>query len=81
MNFKITKNFQGGQGIYYAILPKNKQVRKGCWEYVLNDWGEGTDGGHGYGYRITAKRTSKVPKESNILGFNANYLEDLTVKK
>lgn len=60
--YKITKHFQGGQGIYYALMSNKKQMKKGYWDYQLQDWGEGTNGGHNYGYRIHVNQVKNIPK-------------------
>ena len=75
--YKVIKNFQGGQGIYYAEISTKKVIRKGCWDYQLEEWGENTAGGHGYGYRMDAKKCKrpKVISKRSRLHFNKYYLE------
>lgn len=74
--YKITKNYQGGQGIYYAVLPEGKVPQEGSFKPQLEDWGEATNGGHNYGYRIKMRRVKNIPKDSKILLFNKWLLED-----
>lgn len=76
--FKITKYFQGGEGIYYAEMSDKKIMRKGCWEYQLEEWGEGTSGGHNYGYRMYSSRCKRPKKIGrwHRLRFNKYYLEN-----
>ena len=75
--YKITKSFQGGQGVYYAELPKNKKIKKDYWRNQLERWGETTDGGHSYGYQMSIKpcKRPKVIKNRFRLRFYAFYLE------
>lgn len=81
--YRIKKSFQGGLDIYYACMPVGKRIiRKGgvssYWEAQLEEWGEHTNGGHCYGYRITAKSIGNrlpVHKRWQILKFNKYYLE------
>lgn len=77
--YRITKSFQGGQGIYFAEMSTNKTLRKGCWDYQLKEWGERTNGGHNYGYRIDAKKCKRPKKISrwSKLQFNKDYLEKI----
>jgi hypothetical protein len=75
--FKITKHFQGGQSTYYAEMSDKKTMRKGCWQYQLEQWGECTNGGHNYGYRIDSNRCKRPKRISKRLKlrFNKYYLE------
>ena len=82
--YKITKHFQGGQSTFYASLSINKRVKRGQWEAQLEHWGEGTSGGHNYGYRMYAKpcNSKKCPKPinpkfTNKLSFSDHYIEDI----
>ena len=77
MIYKIDKHFQGGCGLYYAKHSLKKRVRKGCWDYQLEEWGERTSGGHGYGYRIYSRRVKNIPKGARLLKFNKYYLENV----
>lgn len=82
--FKIVKNFQGGQGIYYATLPKGKTLRKTAERYQLERWGECTNGGHCYGYTIKVTAVKGKPKgltEHNTLEFYSGYLDDIKKSK
>jgi len=80
--YKIKKNFQGGMNFYYASMPKGYKIKKGCWDYQLEEWGKLTSGGHNYGYNITATKIKQPPKKYkiykffNILKFNMDYLEE-----
>ena len=75
--YKVTKSFQGGQGVYYAELPKNKKIKTDSWRDQLESWGEITNGGHSYGYTINAKhcKRPKVIKNRFRLKFYTYYLE------
>ena len=76
--FKITKHFKGGFNIHYASMPQRKQMKRKCWQYQLEEWGEAIDGGHNYGYRIAATRSKGIPKDrgkrAQRLEFNEYYL-------
>jgi len=76
--YKITKYFKGGFNICYAGMSDRKQMKRNCWEYQLEEFGEATDGGHNYGYRITAVRVKSIPRgkgrKYKRLGFNEEYL-------
>lgn len=73
--YKVAKHFQGGGTTYYALMSKVKKMKKGCWEYQLEEWGDNTAGGHGYGYRIKANYVRSMPVGSKVLEFNKWYLE------
>ena len=76
--YKITKQFQGGADIYFATLPKSLKVKHGYWQHQLDEWGERTNGGHCYGWRIKVSRTSKYPKVEKIhIPFNPNHKIEL----
>ena len=76
--FCIEKFFKGGSTVYYAKMRSDQRMKHGCWEAQLEEWGEGTDGGHCYGYRIYLKaRLKKCPmgtKSYRWLKFNPYYL-------
>jgi hypothetical protein len=55
-------------------------MRRGCWQYQLQDWGENTPGGHNYGYTINIWPIKGLPKRKPKWGFkflrvDANYLK------
>jgi hypothetical protein len=60
--YKIVKSFQGGYNVYFSKMSPLKKLKKDCWQYQLEEWGEHTNGGHAYGYNITAKRIRKIPE-------------------
>ena len=62
MKFKLTKHFKGGGKEFYIDVPK-------VTEELLEEIGENTGGGHAYGYRITAKKVDKIPKDGKILEY------------
>lgn len=74
--YKITKHFQGGNGIYYAEMPSGKTMPKVHWGNQLEKWGEDTMGGRGYGYRIKAEKVKTVEKGARWLPFCPDYLVD-----
>lgn len=73
--FRIVKTFRGGRNIYYALLPKNKRVKRGMWNSQLDEWGEGTNGGHESGWTIKVTQVKRIPKESDRLAFNMDFVE------
>ena len=73
--FQIQKSFRGGRTTYYALLPKDKNIRKSAWDYQFEEWGEGTSGGHEDGYSINAKEVEEIPEKAPRLYFNEDYLE------
>jgi hypothetical protein len=80
--YKIRKEFQGGCGLYYANLPAGKKVIN--WHDQLERWGEFTDGGHCYGYRMYADiyrgKSSLKNKGMVELMFAEEYLETVAKK-
>lgn len=75
--FEIKKSFQGGFGIYYAKLPEKWKVKKDCWDKQLEAWGDCSNGGWNYGWRIKARRIKKAPKftRRNTFEFDKRLLE------
>jgi hypothetical protein len=59
---KITKHFQGGQKVYFAILPNAMKLTKGGWRRQLELWGETTPGGFSGGYEISVSRVKRRPR-------------------
>ena len=81
-HFKITKSYQGGEGIYFASMPSKCIITKDTWQSQLEEWGERTNGGHNYGYHIDATPIKKLPKgEKKFLSFNVYYLKGLSDKE
>lgn len=64
--YRIKKSFQGGCVIYFAKMSPLKKLKKGCWESQLQEWGEGTNGGHAYGYHITATKSKRIPELKRV---------------
>jgi len=73
--FRVVKTFRGGRNIYYALLPKNKRMKRGMWEEQMQEWGEGTNGGHESGWHIQARRVRRMPEGSPRLVFNMNFVQ------
>jgi hypothetical protein len=76
-SFKITKYFQGGRSEYYAKMSVNSRMGHGNWTHQLEEWGEGTSGGHNYGYQIKVSRVKSIPRKTSShrkLMFNKDYL-------
>ena len=75
--FEIAKSFRGGCTKYYAKMPNGRQMGRDKWRYQLEEWGEVTDGGSNYGYRISAKRIKQIPRNTpkyRRLEFESSYL-------
>lgn len=62
--WKLTKTFQGGDNYCY-IASLKKEFTDKEWEFICEDVGEGTDGGHSYGYQIEWKKVRR-PKEKEL---------------
>lgn len=65
--YEITKHYRNAAEKYYIEIYKSKLT-----EFVLEQIGEHTEGGHHYGYKITSKKIRKLPKGaklfSNVVG-------------
>ena len=82
--YKIQKFFRGGSSIYYASMPQRNQMKRGCWKYQLEEWGEGTNGGFNYGYQVKVNQVKSIPRKINKfrkLSFNPYYLVKAAKKK
>lgn len=78
--FKITKNFQGGCSVWYAILKSGFELTKSNWNNQFEDWGESTDGGHSYGYSIKAETVESLPTTIHKkLTFSKNYITPIVL--
>ncbi len=73
--FKVIKYMQGISTTYYAEMPESKRMKWGGWHKQLETWGETTNGGYNYGYRIKATRVKKIPPKCRRLYF---YEQNLT---
>ena len=49
---KITKHYQGGSNSTYMLVEPDKISTKERQEELMEQWGENSDGGHAYGYRV-----------------------------
>ena len=75
MNYEIKKYFKGGSNIYYAC--KNKKMKRNCWQYQVQEWGEQTVGGRCGGYTIKVKRVPSIPEnlpKNRYLMFAKDYI-------
>lgn len=72
--YRIETRFQGGISIYYAKLYAAKTLSKEEWDMQLSDWGESTNGGHSYGYKIKATRVKSAPITACWLHFSPGLL-------
>ncbi len=63
---KLIKYFQGGSHVDYKYVEKSEIETNDQQQELMEDWGENTDGGHNYGYRVelhAMKRNEHPPKE------------------
>jgi len=89
--YKITKYFQGGYSLFWASHPKSYRVKRKSWETQLDEWGEGTAGGHNYGYHIYIKGVKARPYKARMfkklvpikarLKFHKDFLEKVKTCK
>ena len=49
---KLTKYFQGGSKSTYKYIDEKEIETEDQRQEVMEDWGENSDGGHSYGYRV-----------------------------
>lgn len=49
---KLTKHFRNGERTDYMLVRPVDVETEDQKEEIMNDWGESTDGGHNYGYRV-----------------------------
>jgi hypothetical protein len=49
---KLTKYFQGGMKTDYMLVDEKEIKTKSQQKEVMENWGENSDGGHAYGYRV-----------------------------
>lgn len=49
---KLTKHFQGGIHTHYILVNETVADSKSEQETIMEYWGEHSDGGHNYGYRV-----------------------------
>jgi hypothetical protein len=76
--YKIEKFFKGGGHVYFAKLRESRTIKKTCVNYQLEAWGDSTDGGHNYGYRMDMRKINKLPKGAKI---TLQFYEDYLTKK
>jgi hypothetical protein len=63
---KLTKHFQGGECTDYMFVDAKDIKTHEQEQELMENWGENSDGGHSYGYRvdmIRLKRKELPPKE------------------
>jgi len=79
--YEIIKYFRGGSTTYYASMSIRKRMKRNCWKFQLEEWGENTAGGFNYGYSINAIKVKSIPKKARRLQFNDNYLTNFKKAK
>jgi len=60
---KLTKYFQGGSHEHFMYLDESEFDTADKRENISADWGENSDGGHNYGYRIYFDSENIVPTQ------------------
>lgn len=83
---KLTKHFQGGKHTHYMLVNENVADSKSEQETIMEYWGENSDGGHNYGYKVDMHflDEGELPpiewfeKEKNSLIRHLSYLKDET---
>jgi hypothetical protein len=63
---KLIKHFQGGSKTDYMFVNEKAIETEAQQKELMEDWGENSDGGHAYGYRVemhTLEEGETVPKE------------------
>jgi hypothetical protein len=84
---KLIKHFQGGSHSDYMLIDPKEIDTKSKEKEVMSNWGENSDGGHAYGYRVDMLELDKdelPPKEwlekeiqriTDDIGYKENYIE------
>jgi hypothetical protein len=49
---KLTKYFQGGMKVDYMLVEEERVLTHDSQQELMEEWGENSDGGHAYGYRV-----------------------------
>lgn len=84
---KLTKHFQGGERSDYMLVDSKDIKTHDQQQNLMENWGENSDGGHNYGYRVDMERLKRKelpPKEwlekamkriTNDIGYSENHIE------
>lgn len=80
---KLVKHYQGGEKIHYKLVNESVINSKYAKDEIMMDWGENSDGGHNYGYKIDMHflDESELPpvewfeKEKKTLNNHIEYLK------
>lgn len=81
---KLTKHFQGGIHTHYMLVNESVINSKYEKDEIMMDWGENSDGGHNYGYKVDMHflDEGELPpiewfeKEKNSLIRHLDYLKN-----
>jgi hypothetical protein len=49
---KLIKHYQGGMKTDYMLVENERVETHSSQQELMEEWGENTDGGHNYGYRV-----------------------------
>ena len=63
---KLTKHYQGGERSDYMLVDSKDIKTYNQQQELMENWGENSDGGHNYGYRVDMERLKRKelpPKE------------------
>jgi hypothetical protein len=84
---KLTKHYQGGERTDYMYVEDEQVKTHASQQELMESWGENSDGGHNYGYRVDMEilRGRKIPpkewleraiqKSKNNLGYLHSAIE------
>ena len=84
---KFVKHYQGGEKTDYMLVDSKDIKTNDQEQELMENWGENSDGGHSYGYRVDMfklKRKELPPKEwlekamkriSNDIGYKEKHIE------
>ena len=84
---KLVKHYQGGERSTYMLVDPKDIKTPDQQQELMKNWGENSDGGHNYGYRVDIfrlKRKELPPKEwlekamnriTNDIGYSESHIE------
>lgn len=80
---KLTKHFQGGERSDYMLVDSKGIKTHDQQQELMENWGENSDGGHNYGYRVDMERLKRkelppkewLEKEIKSIADNIGYHE------
>jgi len=80
---KLTKFFQGGKHIGYMYVDEKSIETESQRQELMENWGENSDGGHAYGYRVEMHELQDefppkiwIEKEINSIANSINFYQN-----